>query len=296
MNAQNFDFNTDKTGCGVRHGFCIMVPSGHGGQKVWADQIFATLEAANLTAARCVPTVCDIIPAKEVIHFGKNPKSHAYQRSILINPEPAGTRVGWFAIRVTPGFQKMARLIADVDERRKGESIVERNLRNEGIDVYMPAFWKEIRRHRSRKLFARRFPLLVGYAFIYHDEGKGFDKVRGVDGVSSILRMGSNGAPHIFRDEDLSEIAALAFLREQEFKRTRHEGIEDARARRRQSLNTELGRIIPKGRSRTNSLRQHAEAYLDTMVGGAKSRVLAIIQQLDDLQDDAALDAYREAV
>ena len=204
--------------------------------------------------------------------------------------------VGWFAIRVTPGFQRMARHVEDSAENLKGESIVERNLRIKGIDVYMPSFWREIRRHRSRKLIARRFPLLVGYAFIRHEEARGFQVVRDVDGVNGVLRVGKDGQPHMFSDDDLSEIAALAFQKEQDFRWTRHQAIETAKVKRRDKLNAQLGRIVPKGRSRVSSLREHAEKYIGMMAEAKKARVLSIIQQLDALEDDASVDMHREAV
>jgi len=87
------------------------------------------------------------------------------------------------AIRVKPGYQRMAKAIEGCPEDRRGESIIERNLRNANIDVYMPAFWKELRKHRSRKLVERRMPLLVGYVFVRRDPRDGFDPVREVDGV-----------------------------------------------------------------------------------------------------------------
>lgn len=56
----------------------------------------------------------------------------------------------WYAVRAKPGTQRMARPLpipANITEkerieadRRKGESILERQLRQEGIDVYMPSF------------------------------------------------------------------------------------------------------------------------------------------------------------
>ena len=298
MNVRNAIINEfDHLGRGSRDGFVIVVPSGHGSMKVWGEQVFETLEAANSTAARCIPTICDILPAREVVHFGNNPKSFKYRTSILVGEaDEVDERKRWFAIRITPGFQRMARKAADAPPNRIGESIIERNLRNEGVDVYMPSFWKEIRKHRSRKLHARRYPLLVGYAFIRFDEVKGFDFVRDIDGVNSVLKLTQDGEPHAFSDIDLAEIAALAFMKEQDYKYRRHSAIENARVTRREKLNTQLGRILPKGRSRTVSLRKHAEAYIDSMDVAGKTRVQEIIQQLDNLEDDQALDEYREAV
>lgn len=63
------DGRADPFGRSVEDGFAIIV-KGPGGQDiVWADQVFPTEDAANITAARCVPAAIDIRPARRIGHF-----------------------------------------------------------------------------------------------------------------------------------------------------------------------------------------------------------------------------------
>lgn len=204
-------------------------------------------------------------------------------------------RSNWYAIRVTPGFQRMAAPMPDADEYRRGESIVERNLREAGIDVYMPAFWKEVRVRRSRRLRERRLPFLVGYAFIHHDIARGFDCVRNVHGVSGIVADGGDGSPIVFHEGEVRVIMMEMFNDRQKYLLQRMQWVEDAKVKRRSSLNTTLGRML-KGRARTVSVRQYAEECLDRMSASARKHVQGIIDLLDSLDDDHAVDEYREPV
>jgi len=294
-NPMEFE-NIDDFGRGVRFGFVIATPDGRGGKRAWSDQVFQTGAAALATAVRCVSGPYEILPAREVIHFGTNPDSHSYRRSILVNDPIGDPAVRWYAIRVTPGYQRMARAIEGAPEDRRGESIVERNLRNEGIDVYMPAFWKEIRKHRSRKLVERRLPLLVGYAFVRRDPGDGFDRIRQVDGVGGIVSLSRDGGPIAFTEADLQALMLSGFDKQQAYRFAKASATEEARHKRRKHLNTALGRLLPRGRGRTVSLRYHAENTLDQMDDKLKAHVLGIIELLDGLEDDGNLDEYREAV
>ncbi|OWV98440.1 hypothetical protein ATY81_18380 [Rhizobium sp. R72] len=72
--------------------------------------------------------------------------------------------------------------------------------------------------------------------------------------------------------------------------------VEDARHKRRKHLHTQLGRLLPKGRSRTVSLRYYAEACIGELDERLKAHVMGIIELLDGLEDDGSLDEYREAV
>ncbi|MCM5689519.1 transcription termination/antitermination NusG family protein [Sinorhizobium meliloti] len=294
--AERFEStDIDTFGRGVRHGFIIAVSNGKGGKKAWGDEVFQTWEAARSTALQCVPGPFDIAPAREVIHFGKNPSSHAYHRSILFGDKDDSNH-RWYAVRVSPGYQRMAKAIDGLAELRRGESIIERNLRDANIDVFMPAFWKEIRKHRSRKLVERRFPLLVGYAFIRRDPGAGFDPVREVDGISSIVSVSRDRGPIEFSEADIQTLMIAAFDRNQAYKFKRATALETARSTRRRQLDTELGRLLPRGRSRTVSLRFHADACINSLDDRLKERVLGIMQMIDGLENDEHLDEYREAV
>ena len=236
------------------------------------------------------------MPAKEVVHFGTNPKSYSYRRSILINDSISDVAVRWYAIRVRPGYQRMAKAIEGASEGRRGESLVERNLRNEGIDVYMPAFWKEIRKHRSQKLIERRLPLLVGYAFVRRDPGDGFDRIREVDGVGGMVSLSRDGGPIAFSEEDIRALMLAGFDKQQAYRFAKASATEEARHKRRKHLNTQLGRLLPRGRGRTVSLRYYAENNINKLDDKLKAHVLGIIELLDGLHDDATLDEFREAV
>lgn len=202
----------------------------------------------------------------------------------------------WYAVRVTPGMQKMAAPIKDAPEHRRGETLVERHLREAGVDVYMPAFWKEIRHHRSRKLKERRFPLLVGYVFIRADPRRGFNAIREIDGVNSLVTMNSMEGPAVFREEDIRPLMVEMFEKDMRYRHQRLTNIVNARSVRAQKLSADLGRILPKGRSRGATLRYHADVCIKSMSPAARNRVLGILEALDGLDDDSNLDTLREAV
>lgn len=75
-------------------------------------------------------------------------------------------RSRWYAIRVAPGYQRMAAVDERLPECRRRESIIERNCRKDGFDIFMPSFYTELRHHRTKQILQKRFPFLVGYAFV----------------------------------------------------------------------------------------------------------------------------------
>ncbi|WP_267550436.1 transcription termination/antitermination NusG family protein [Rhizobium rhizogenes] len=297
LTGSGFDFQSvDQWGRGVRFGFVVAISDGKGGKKAWGDQVFQTKAAASSTASSCIGSSCEVLPAKEIIHFGTNPSSHSYRRSILINDPISDPSVRWYAIRVVPGYQRMAKVIEGAPEDRRGESLIERNLRNDGIDVYMPAFWKEIRKHRSQKLVERRMPLLVGYAFVRRDPADGFDRIRKVDGVGGIVALSRDAGPIAFSEKDIQALMLSGFDKQQAYRFAKASATEEARHKRRKHLNTQLGRLLPRGRGRTVSLRYYAENTLDKLDEKLQAHVLGIIELLDGLEEDGNLDVYREAV
>jgi hypothetical protein len=81
---ESFPFiDLDDRGQKVRHGFVIRVKE-RGRWEIWGDMVFPTIEGANSTAARCIKGECDIVSAKEVVHFGGAPLSMTYRRTILV--------------------------------------------------------------------------------------------------------------------------------------------------------------------------------------------------------------------
>lgn len=281
-----------------RSGYVAAAPDRMSGWRVVGDPFYADRSAAAVTAAgaagaRVLSAVQEL---QEVKRGGRKFVRCAVVIDWTVCTLPSRQDEKWYAIRVTPGMQKMAAPIAGEPEHRHGETLIERHLREEGVDVYMPAFWKEIRQHRSRKLRERRFPLLVGYVFIRTDPRKGFNAIREIDGVNSLVTMRNGDGPAVFREEDLTPLMVEMFRKNLNYRHTRMFRIENARAGRQQALNADLGRLLPKGRSRTVSLRYHADRCIEAMSKGARQRVLGIIAALDALQDDRVLDTYREAV
>lgn len=201
----------------------------------------------------------------------------------------------WYAIRTIPGAQSMAPPINDPDfpERRKGESKVERSLRQGGIDVYMPAHWIEYPNRRNHKIIVRRLPLLVSYAFVHITEND-FERVRRTDGVLCFLRMNDVIGPQRFPEREISRLMIDEFEAQQKAafekfeaeqasafeKRIREEEIRTGRVN---ELNRSLKRTLPKGRASRINLREYANIAIEKMDGPAKERVLSIIAELDAL-------------
>lgn len=273
------------------------------GGKLYRDRVQASMAAANIENAMVLPA------RRKRLHlpaFGNEP-----ERKTVIDVDwsactGTGRRDGehWYAVRVSRDAQRMAKTIpvpaeaSDRDhaeaERRKGETIVERQLRQQGVDVYMPAFWEEIRAHRGHKLRERRLPLLVGYAFIRLGPGAGFGVLDEVDGVIDVVSVRQTPVP--MAEQDIQFLMLQMFDREQARKFRKAEVVEEARFKRRQTLNADLGRHLPKGRGRTVSLRVYAEACIEALPEAARERVLGIISELDGLEKDSSLDGFREAV
>lgn len=278
-------------------GFAIVAQDRMAGWRVvpdtfTEDRSYALVRAAGMDRARALPAVQE---DQEVCAPGRRPSA---RRVVLVDwaflEAARATGEKWYAVRTKPGAQSMARQLPDPLPHRRGESLIERNLREAGIDVYMPAFWREQRAHRSRKIRERRFPLLVGYVFIRRDPSRGFAAVRDVDGVLDVVTNGR--APADLSEEDIQFLMMEMFHRHQDYRLHRQHKIETARFKRRQNLHGELGRLLPRGRSRTVSLRSHADACIQMLPDRVRDRVLGIMSALDAVEDDKALDEYREAV
>lgn len=273
------------------------------GGKLYRDRVLATMAAASIENAMVLPA------SRKRLHLPA--VGHEPERKTVINVdwsacEGSGRVAGqhWYAVRVAPGMQKMAQALPVAAnatereqaeaERRRGETLIERQFRQEGIDVYMPAFWEEIRAHRGHKLRERRLPLFVGYAFILRDPGAGFAFLDEIEGVIDVVSIGQSPIP--MSESDIQFLMIQMFDREQARKFRKAQVMEEARFKRRQTLNAELGRHLPKGRGRTVSLRIYADACIESLPDAARARIMGIISELDALEQDNSLDRYREAV
>lgn len=195
----------------------------------------------------------------------------------------------WYAIRPMPGTQRMASLAANLPAGREGESIIERNLRNEGIDVYMPSFWQDVRHQRTNKVIGKRFPLLVGYVFVNIPE-RDFERVRRTDGVMCFLRSSREGGPVCFREaEDIGLLMLADMERKAVYAREREERERLSQQQRRNALNRQLGLILPKGRRKKVSMRYAAEQAMNELSPATRERVLLILKELEGLEGDGPL-------
>lgn len=75
------DGSVDPLHRSVEVGFAVVVHDAGGQPTAWAEQMFATEDAANVTAARCVPTATDIRPARRISFFDGR---HGWRRSTII--------------------------------------------------------------------------------------------------------------------------------------------------------------------------------------------------------------------
>lgn len=279
-------------------GHAVVVPDSLSGWRMieggfLCDRSLALIRAAGVDKARILPAVLE---RQEVTAPGRGP---AMRLVVLVDWQVAEITSRpndrWYAVRVAPGFQRMAAKRHDAPEHRIGESIVERNLRDAGIDVYMPAFWNEARIRRSRRIRQRRYPLFVGYAFINHDPRKGFKSIEKIDGVSEVLTAYRDGPPTEFRESDLRAIMVEMFNDYLQYRYARFVRIEEERAKQTARLSSSLGRML-KGRTRTVSVREHAQACMDRLAPTVRKNVQGIVALLDRLQDDDGVDEFREPV
>lgn len=289
-------------------GHAVVVPDSLSGWRVvddgfTIDQSLAAIRAAGLERARVLPAVQEKQEVRRVTTDTRTQLAVVVDWNALTL---AGRKdENWYAVRVAPSSQRVARAItlpesatererAEAD-RRKGESIVERQLRQKGIDLYMPAFWEEIRAHRGHKMRARRLPLFPGYVFIRRDPRLGFKPVKEeVEGVIDFVSVKQR--PVIFSEDDIRFLMIQMFEREQAFRFKRALDAETKQFKRRQTLNAELGRHLPRGRGRTVSLRVYAEACINSLPSTSRERVLGIMSALDGLDEEYGLADFREPV
>lgn len=212
--------------------------------------------------------------------------------------EQSTSKKNWYAIRAVPGSQRMAKTItikpangetieevAEIAKRRTGESILERDCRRNGIEVFMPGFWNTIQHNRTKKLIDRRFPFLVGYAFVCIEMEK-FEKVRNLTSVIGFVRNAFG--PIKFDDEIIGSLAVAEMERRHEFDVERFDRETRNRDLRRNMLNRKLGLIMPKGRRKKLPLRMVAEAEISKLSGRTRDRVEEILKMLDELDAEAS--------
>jgi hypothetical protein len=151
----------------------------------------------------------------------------------------------WYAIRVAPGYQRMAAADERLPESRQMESTIERNCRKDGFDIFMPSFYTELKHHRTNQIIQKRFPFLVGHAFVNLPR-LNFEELRRVDRVMCFLR-GANYGPLEFPD---ATIEFAEHERRQAFLYEQHCRKENERHEQIQHLRGQLRKVLPKPKGR----------------------------------------------
>lgn len=229
------------------------------------------------------------VAAHRVIGGVRLPSNDASMRHLLAELQSI-ISAKWYVVRAMPGTQRMASATPRSIEQqhRLGESIIERSIRNEGVDVYMPSFWRDVKHQRTNKIIAKRFPLLVGYVFVNIRE-RDFERVRRTDGVMCFLRLSPELPPASFSDEDIGALMLADMESKREYEAERQERERLAKQHRRNFLNRQLGLILPKGRRKKVSMRYAAEQAMAELSPAVKDRVQSIIKELECLDGEAAL-------
>lgn len=185
----------------------------------------------------------------------------------------------WYTIRTMPGSQRAARVIEGVTV----ESIIERNLRNEGFKVFMPTVHYEARHHRTKKWVEHRTPLLVGYAFVDLNGGH-FEDVRRVEGVMCFLRRSINSGPYQMPNHEIGKLIAVEVENRAIIVKQRAE--REARERRglNQTTRKEREDKMPAGTLATICGKSPFSGLVAKVIGPAsRGKVKAVIETLDNL-------------
>lgn len=197
----------------------------------------------------------------------------------------------WYAVRVVSQSQRMARKIESEDfpMRRIGESVVERECREEGIDVYMPAFWTMHRHHRKKTMLEKRHPLFVGYAFVLLPD-RDFERTRNsVPSITAFLKPSRYGEPIKFSENVISRLMLDEFESRQAFLLDKaQKGLEvaveakDALRRERRAVSH---RISSATRRKKVSMTDLAKMQMEGMLQEDKARLQAIERELKALEN-----------
>ncbi|PDT47316.1 hypothetical protein CO661_14130 [Sinorhizobium fredii] len=205
------------------------------------------------------------------------------------------TKTRWYAIRIKPGYQRMAAEDARLSPDRYYETLIERNCREKGFSVFMPSFYREIKHHRTNRIITRRLPLLVGYAFVDLPR-LNFEELRKVDGVMCLLKIDREYGPIEFSGEVIEKLILEDLDEKHTFMIGRYARQEAERINRVRNLRGQLRKILPKGRGARISMTLEADKAIESLNAHSRERVLNILSELRQLADDNGIDLKKKAV
>lgn len=186
----------------------------------------------------------------------------------------------WYAVKAKPNTQRQAAPRVGESMSRKGEFIIERHLRDAGFDVFMPSTVREVRHHRTEQYMVKRFPLMVGYAFVCNPCD--FYSLSECEGVSAILGVAGNP----LRIPAIS-IEAIKEAEQEEFElmeRRRSLRIQKEKQAQRKLTRREARDLFPKNRRVTvssNSLLHGMSGFVVDATG--RNTIKAMIETLNGL-------------
>lgn len=192
-----------------------------------------------------------------------------------------------------PAYQRMAAVDERMPESRPMESIIERNCRKDGFDIFMPPFYTELRHHRTKQILQKRSPFPVGYAVVNLPR-LNFEELRRVDGVVCFLR-GANYGPFEFPDGTIEALYFAEHERRPAFLYEQHCRKENERPEQIQHLRGQLRKILPKGRKARVSMVGQTERAIDSLNPQIKERVQKIMSELNALTADAEVEGRATA-
>lgn len=186
----------------------------------------------------------------------------------------------WYAVKTRPGTQRQAKPRVGEAADRKGEFIIERNLRDAGFDIFMPSTYREIRHHKTEEFIVKRFPLLVGYSFV--NKPRSFYDLGEVEGVSAIL--GVAGMPMRINAESVESIREAEEREVEQMERRRLARIQKEKQLDRKLTRREARELFPKNRRITVG----GHSYLAGMTGfvtdaTGRNTIKAVIETLNGL-------------
>ena len=182
----------------------------------------------------------------------------------------------WYAIRTAPGAQMPKREYAAETTRSgrgKGyrivaslnpnESAIERELKQEGFNFYMPAIKRLVRDRRKCGVWRyRRFPMLQGYVFVQDVED--WPRLEDTAGVAGIV--GTNGRPLAILEAEIEKLAAEEAEAEEAFQREQKRREEADAIRGRKITRRKLGQAFKPG-SIVDITKGHAAGRAATITG-----------------------------
>ena len=221
------------------------------------------------------------------------------------------SKEAWYAIRTKPGAQRMAPAIPRTDgelrariarlQKRNvpdGETIIERDCRDMGYEIFMPSYRVEVKHNRTKRWFEKRFPLLVGYAFVNLPNQEWEDFRKKVDSALCILKPGGEGhKPFEFSEWAVGKLRLIEWEADQAFMYQKMQRIRAEELVEQQMSRRQIKEMFPAGRRVKISDSAAVGAGLMGQVVGVSSQgtVKTIVEMLNNsIKIDVPVEMLRD--